>query len=354
MVLHLFPAEKFTMDYVKKIYELFDESKHKFIVFGQDKKEYQLKKNIKRPGVMFTSTIFQMKKSIEKLVDESDIIICHSLFFKIIDLYLLNSFFVQYEKKICWVIWGKDLYEDYEKSRGLKAYLLIKPIIKEYLRSKLIENMHAFITTGDYEALTERYHVKEDALVLGAQYSYNLLPVIDNGLNSKLQIMVGHSATATCRHIETFLLLKKYVGRIKVFCPLSYPQDEEYIKMVIKSGLEFFGSDFVPMTEFMQYKDYVSFLNTIDIGVFNNSRQQGMGNITNLLYLGKKVYLSKDNTISKSYDKKEYFIFDCDEINNEDFLLPLKEKYIIENRNRIEQKFSDDNFYKEWRRVFEI
>lgn len=353
MILHLFPAEKFTVDYVKKIYKLFDESEHIFIVFGQNKEEYQLVKYIERPGVIFTSTLFSIKELVEKLFCESKIIVCHSLFFKIIDLYLLNYFLSRYEKKTCWVIWGKDLYEDYEISHGLKAYLLIKPVIKEHLRSKLIENMHAFITTGDYEALAERYNIKQHALVFGAQYTYNLLPIINNGLNNKVQIMVGHSATATCRHIETFMLLKKYVGKVKVFCPLSYPQDEEYIKMVSKSGYEFFENDFVPMTDFMQYDDYVGFLNTMDIGIFNNSRQQGMGNITNLLYLGKKVYLSNDNTIQKSYDKKEYIIFNCNEINNKDFLVPLKEKDILKNRNRIEEKFSDDNFYKEWRRVFE-
>ena len=43
----------------------------------------------------------------------------------------------------------------------------------------------------------------------------------------------------------------------------------------------------------MPYSSYISFLGSIDIGIFNNNRQQGMGNITNLLYLGKKVYLSK-------------------------------------------------------------
>jgi dTDP-N-acetylfucosamine:lipid II N-acetylfucosaminyltransferase len=353
MILHLIPLEKFTVDYVKKIFELFDQKQHKFLVYGEEKKEYRLEEIKDEDMVEFIPTLATMGQLFAELVSKSKIIVCHSLFLKTIDLYILNRTSKKYNRKTCWVIWGKDLYEDYEKSQGVTAYLLVKPVIKEYLRRSLIENMHTFVTAGDYEALVERYDIKPNSIVCSAQYTYTLLPIIHNPQNDKIQVMVGHSATETCRHIETFQKLKKYTGKVRIFCPLSYPRDEEYIQKVIAEGRKLFGNDFVPMTDFMQYNEYVRFLNTIDIGVFNNSRQQGMGNITNLLYLGKKVYLSNDNTIRKSYCGPQYTIFNCAEIEDESFLIPLKETEAEQNKNNIIYKFSNENFRTEWGQVFE-
>lgn len=147
--------------------------------------------------------------------------------------------------------------------------------------------MYMVITDCDFKALKKRY--KTNAIQRQATYTYNFLPLTDNeARHEKQHIMVGHSATPTCCHLETFKMLKSYTGKIKIFCPLSYPDDKKYIQQVTEAGSELFGNDFVPLTEFMSYDKYVEFLNDMDIGIFNNNRQQGMGNITNLLYLGKK------------------------------------------------------------------
>lgn len=354
MILHLFPAEKFTTDYINRIQKLFNSKDHLFIVYGENRIEYRLNEVIKKEYVIQTKTLCGLGwRAFDKLVKNSNKVICHSLFLKLQDLILLNKVIEKNKISLIWDIWGKDLYEDYDKCKSLKSILLIKPLIKEAVRRSLIYKTDVFITTGDYDVLLERYRVKAGAKAMGAQYTYDLLDVVTGIKNDKLNIMVGHSATNTCRHVETFQLLQKYVGKIRVICPLSYPNDENYINMVTSYGRELFGDDFIPLTNFMKYEEYVRFLNTVDIGVFNNSRQQGMGNITNLLYLGKKVYLSQDNTIGKSYHRPEYFIFDCQEIENADFLIPLKEEQSIHNRNNIIYKFSDENFKNEWGRVFD-
>ena len=353
MILHLIPAEKFTTDYINRIYMLFDKKEHYFVVFGENKKEYRLSEIEYKGGVSFTSSLRRLGDKFEELVYSSKKVICHSLFFKMIDLYFLNSLITKYNVCLIWDIWGKDLYDDYDKSRELVAYLTIKPVVKEGLRRSLIKKTDVFITAGDFDILKERYDLKLGAKAMVAQYSYNLLNYTEGTQNEKIHIMVGHSATDTCRHVETFELLKPYIGKIKVFCPLSYPNDKKYINSISQVGNEMFGNDFVPMKNYMKYEEYVEFLNTIDIGVFNNNRQQGMGNITNLLYLGKKVYLSEDNTIRKSYTKPDYYIFDCIEIGRSDFLVLLNEKQANSNRDKIRYKFSDHNFYDEWRQVFE-
>ena len=353
MILHLFPAEKFTTDYINRIHSLFDHTNHVFIVYGKIKPEYKLNEIKYREEIIFTDKLILLGNKIKMLVTNSSKIICHSLFFNLVDFIYLNKITKKCKSSLIWVIWGKDLYEDFERTKTIKGFILVKPIIKEYFRKSLIYKMEIFITTGDYDVLKERYRLNPNAKVFGAQYTYNLLKIIEKKENKKIHVMVGHSATETCRHLETFELLKKYVGKIKVFCPLSYPDNRTtYIDKIIKKGKEIFNDDFVPLTKFMNYEEYVTFLNSIDIGIFNNNRQQGMGNITNLLYLGKKVYLSKDNTVRKSYHVPEYYIFDCEEIQNEDFLTLLSEEMAINNTNRIIYKFSDDNFFKEWSRIF--
>lgn len=43
-----------------------------------------------------------------------------------------------------------------------------------------------------------------------------------------------------------------------------------------------------PIVDFMDFNEYINFLSTIDIAIFNHKRQQGMGNIITLLGMGKK------------------------------------------------------------------
>ncbi len=352
--MHLIPAEKFTVDYINRIQRLFNIEEHSFIVYGQNRPEYRIEEVKELPMVKVVKTLFSDRILIKEIAKQSSLLVFHSLFLKTQDLVLMNSLINKLGLRACWSIWGKDLYEDYEAAKNSHGIMKLKAIYKESLRKKMIAHMCGFITTGDFDALKERYEIDNKAFVTGAQYTYHLLPhpQAPKRADGKIRVMIGHSATETCRHIETFNRLSGYCGKIKVYCPLSYPDDKIYISKVKNAGQRIFGDDFVAMTDYMDYIEYVDFLDTIDIGVFNNSRQQGMGNITNLLYLGKKVYLSEDNTINRSYSKGEYAIFDYNEIAGDSFLLPLTKVEAMKNKNKIEYKFSDENFKKEWERVF--
>lgn len=105
-----------------------------------------------------------------------------------IDLYLLNKITKKNNTILVWDIWGKDLYEDYDKSKNYKSIFYIKFFIKEGLRKSLINKMKIFITTGDYEALQERYVLNRNAKQMQAQYSYNLLnqPILDGKKKKEL------------------------------------------------------------------------------------------------------------------------------------------------------------------------
>ncbi len=105
------------------------------------------------------------------------------------------------------------------------------------------------------------------------------------------RIVIGNSATATNCHLEIFEKLKGLdLQDAELYCPLSYG-DDSYRETVIQKGQELFGDRFRPITEYMEYETYVRFLGTCEVGIYNNNRQQALGNIRRMLELGKKVYL---------------------------------------------------------------
>ncbi len=104
---------------------------------------------------------------------------------------------------------------------------------------------------------------------------------------------------------------------IIIYCPLSYGIFLEYRDKVIKMGKDLFGEKFVPMTEFMKLDEYLFFINTIDLAIFNHKRQEAMGVILHLLYYGKVVYMNKNSTSFKSFKCRGFKVFDNDLIKTD-------------------------------------
>lgn len=348
MILHLFANDKFVKDFIDKINQLFGENNHEFIIFPAESKYF------KRGDIVYSNVSFadlsNIRKELKQKFKSVDRVIIHGFFMGVKDNIYIYHYLKKYSIKLIWCVWGADLYNQYDYNHTFKNILKIKPIINEYYRKKIIKSMYMIISGCDDEEVIKRYNT--NARQLGAHYTYHLIDSKEIECHEMINVMVGHSATDTCRHIDTFELLKPYIGKIKVYCPLSYPDDSVYIDKVCSAGRKIFGDDFVPMLDFIQYDEYVRFLNRMDIGVFNNNRQQGNGNITNMLYLGKKVYLSKDNTIRKFYIGTECLIFDTDDIRDGTFTTLLSEKQRKLNKDFIEREYSDETFYENWNRIF--
>lgn len=348
MILHIMISEKFAQDYIDRINKLYGEDEHFFLVYPP-KTRYLSEGDIELKNVLFLD-LKQSHKMLKSLIMQSERIILHSLFLGILDLRFFYRTIKQYGKHFVWVVWGGDLYNLYKYNHSL-AIFKIKPLINEYYRKKIIKNFGTIVTGSDWEEIQKRYVTT--ARKTSAQYVYHFLEDFgEKKHDDYVKVMVGHSATETCQHEKAFRELVKYKGRVKIICPLSYPKNERYVSKVNKLGFELFGEDYKPILEFMEYSQYVSLLNDIDIGVFNNSRQQGMGNITNLLFLGKKVYISEKNTIWKIYDKAHYEIYGIEEIKNDDFLTPLSAEEKKRNKENIQYKFSDEKFKSDWDVVF--
>lgn len=67
--------------------------------------------------------------------------------------------------------------------------------------------------------------------------------------------------------------------------------------MVVDEGNRIFGDKIFFLYDFMPLDDYIAFLDKINVGIYNNNRQQGLKNIMIMLALGKKVYLRPNTAI---------------------------------------------------------
>ena len=345
-ILHIFPNEKFTVDFVTRVNQLFTPQEHVFYIISNGNKICSAK-DLPYDNVIF-SEIHEDLTRFTELYKSSDRVILHSLFISYQGKCDILKLMKTTSIPVIWDVWGGDLYDTYRKAHNS---LNPKLILSETVRKQIIARLHGAIATGDYKELRKLY--KTEAKQYIAPYSYQFIePQECEKEDDLLNVMVGHSATETCRHLEAFEKLARYKDKIRVYCPLSYPKDQAYIDKVSERGRALFGDHFVAMTDFMPFSEYVKFLNAVDIGVFNNDRQQGNGNIANLLYLGKKVYISPENNLLELYTGEGAVMMDVNAIEDPDFLELFPAEIREQNHQAVAGRYSDERFLKNWTEVF--
>ena len=267
------------------------------------------------------------------------------------------AFNKNYLKKSNWVIWGGDLYSYREKKRKIKEKQ------EEYLRKIIIKNI-AYITTlvdNDY-LLAQKWYKAKGIHMRGMYISpikLNYLDEINKNkkLNYEINIQIGNSAVPTNNHIEVIDYLSKFKEkRIKVYAPLSYG-NKEYALKVKKYGEKVLGDKFVGILNFMNSKDYSEFLGKIDIAIFNNDRQQGLGNIFPLAYLGAKIYMQNNTTMwNQLVEIEKYNFFSIKDLKNnsyDEFIMntqSIKKKNIENSKKR----FDEEYISKVWCDIFKV
>ncbi len=148
--------------------------------------------------------------------------------------------------------------------------------------------------------------------------------------------------------------LEKFKGEnIRLYLPLSYG-DKNYGDYVEARAKELFNDKAICIREMMSREDYMEYLSTIDIAIFNTTRQIGLGNISPMLYMEKKIYMPKDSVMYNFYRSQQVDIWDYNEIINFDyneFTQPLRfkggRKYIVDNELDLNHKIDM------WNKVFE-
>lgn len=347
--LHVFSNDqngKFSLPFIKFIDDNFNLEDSTFALIGNLPIESQNKMiNILNIEKRMSSVI-----NLNKLLYQSQKIVLHGLFSK----YLVLLLFLQpwLLKKCYWCIWGGDLYFYNHRNINLKSNL------HEFMRKIVIKNVQGLITQlkGDYE-LAQKWYGAKGKYYYSFMYPSNLYKEYDlkkvEKDRGKTYIQVGNSACKTNEHVEVFEKLSKYKGEnIEIICPLSYSGKEEYIKQVIEAGYKTFGKEkFTPIVDFMLFNQYLELLAKVDIAIFNHKRQRGLGNITTLLGLGKKVYIREDITtwqfcidhVLKVYSSNGDF---------EDLFEKMNEEIKQNNIENVKSKFSEEKLVEDLNQIF--
>lgn len=257
------------------------------------------------------------------------------------------------------IIWGADLYN----ARHIlsKPGLHLKVRINEIIKRKLVHYSNKFMTfaCADYDLICDWYGAK------GKQYDCIYptnanVDVLDKLKNNKQTgdtvILLGNSATVTNQHVPALDQLSVFVNEnIRIICPLSYG-DMKYADEISDYGNRLFGKKFVPIKEFLNVEDYSKLLNTVDIAVFYNNRQQATGNIEILAYLRKKIFIRSDTTTWKHYVERDgcrfYDALKIASMEFDDFIFINENDYNY-NKSYIKGVWDTAEIKKLWDQVME-
>lgn len=329
-IIHIGLADKFLPPLIDFIQSKFSREHNTFYLYGDESKYGYLRDK----GVFFLGKRKNNVSYLKLLLEmySADKIILHSLFSsKVIKILFYNPWLL---KKCYWLMWGGDLYETHEK-KGLSRYY------KNYV----IKNMGYLVTylPGDVEYAKERYGAK-GKYIKNLGYLSNIFSLIcstDRKSNETINILVGNSADPANEHIEALAKLEKFKDfNIKIYAPLSYG-NKIYAASVAEYGLSIFGDKFEAITEFMEFEEYISFLENIDIAIFNHKRQQAMGNTISLLGMGKVVYLRKDTSQAEFFENIDVKVYDLEYFN-------IKVFYENNNKIIIRNFFSIEKLEGQW------
>ncbi|MCM1132934.1 MAG: TDP-N-acetylfucosamine:lipid II N-acetylfucosaminyltransferase [Ruminococcus flavefaciens] len=310
MFLHILGAESmFTKGFFRMLSNDFNPSEHTFVGRYPDEAKYaeidQCKIVQSRSPAMFFSLY------------KADHIIVHGLFNKAVILALfLQPWLV---KKCNWVVFGADIYSHKKANPSFTDRLFEKMKMK-------IAPKFPYISTfsdGDWALVQEWYGAKGKNLKVSYPLAgcnkelVNELQSVQKSDDS-IHIVIGNSATATNQHIEALDWLARFKDEnIRIHLPLNYGLGDykAYAKKVTDYAVKIFGEEkVVPLTEKLSGEEYLRYLNCMDVGLFNNNRQQAMGNITQAVLCGAKVYIRKDTNMWEHYRKLGCNLYDIEEI----------------------------------------
>lgn len=348
-IVHIVNRDKFTVGYINFMKKM---SGYDHIFFiHKEGWELHLESD---ENIFFVSTYNDLSKKIYNMyLKDADLIIISGFFFwKEMYPFIRHSIF----KKTYIHLWGGDFY-------CLKSNKSFKERVINRIKKYLLSNAGGVINliSNDYIELCKYCTPKGKhflAPMCGdgtAQELVSSLRLSEKSRNP-ISIIVGNSATETNQHFDILKGLSRFKDEnIEIVCPLSYGCTE-YADSVIQFGTKIFGNKFVPLLKYMDKKMYYEYIAKSCVAVFNNNRQQAMGNINAALGLGCKVYIRSDAPMWEEYYKKrKYEVFKVEDIDSMTFdeFVRISDEQIAANQKRYIKSSDYNVFVKQWTDVFE-
>ncbi len=322
--LHFIVDQFYSKEFIELVQSNFKTEEHLFIIIKQRKKEFYINPekylNIKvftYHGNFLINFFYSNYIKIRKIMKQAEFIFIHYLTEEISRI----LFRFKGKAKILWIMWGADLYKyiplrlhDKHTSELLSELEnRFKSTLKRFIfffqyeiRKAVIKKIDYVISPikGDFKLLKKYFKTKTK------WYSKVIYPnpvdfekidkevdPIDEKFNFKKNggklLLLGNSGAPTNNHLDIMIRLSEMKEQnFKIICPLSYGSPI-YMKKIIIKGKKIFGDRFIPLLEFLKPDIYFHILKQIDLAIMYHNRQQGVGTINILLYMGKPLCMKK-------------------------------------------------------------
>jgi len=381
MVLHFVIDGKLTDQIIENYLEVSD--KNFFLVFGMTgDRAFQ---RISKIGDFLGR--YSEADDINSIIEQLNVkaIILHSLSYDFAKVVLE----IKKEITICWVVWGYDLYflpkvEPYIYAKKTNEFLKwTNPLMvlkRKIIRSDKLRGYFYRIFYWKQDKIKTillahhkiRYfltYIKEDFDIYSyyypnrLKYLYGTFSSIDQYLagNNNLSILsdannilIGNSYSPSSNYLDVLPVLSKNLHNLnKVYIVLSYGINETHKKFVHKKASKLLEDHFYPLLEFVNRKDYIRILQTCSTGIFFQYRQQAMGNIIAMLYMGSRIYLSSKNPAYKFFIRNN-IVVNCFEDEFEQYGSSRLNKDIVKhNQKHLDKLFSREKVLNDLRYVTE-
>lgn len=379
MIVHFVVDEKITDQIIENFLSVSDNNV--FIVFVKDRlADYKHIKTTNDNIRKFDYTKDNILETLEEVKPSA--LILHSLRVEFAAILSANSFNV----KIAWVAWGFDVYSlpkikphlfaPQTRKQVMKSdpFTVLKWQIKKLpvlrrIQYRLIKGkrdpyslLFKAIRSIDYFCT----YIKEDFDYFSKHYPQNKLTFVETAFstidqylagNKQLSlaenannILIGNSNTPESNYLDVIDILADFKEEFNKACfVLNYGCNDKHKKEVIENGNNLLGDQFSPVLNFMDRESYIEFLRSCSVGVFNHYRQQAMGNIIAMIYLGARVYLSEKNP-AYHYFIRNGVIVNCFETEFYKFLnAKLNHIEIQNNRSIMDSLFSKEKVLNDLR-----
>ncbi|PJJ10958.1 4-alpha-L-fucosyltransferase (glycosyl transferase family 56) [Flavobacterium sp. 1] len=246
------------------------------------------------------------------------------------------------------IIWQKNIFKTIRTIKNVLRYPVIVRQQYEH-KKKQVERIDYIIcgqfNTGEIEKVNELYPTFK-AKHLAGYYDLNFDLANEINIKAKtsvvIKILVGNSATEANNHLEAFEKLKR-LKDVEIYCVLSYGSDY-YKRIVMLEGKRVFGNFFHPITDFMPRKEYVEFVNEMDVVYMYHNRSQAWGNIVTALTFGKPVFIKNENVLKKYITAIGIKTYDADLIGqcNLESIITEEKKNFTDNIEKLKKTISNE------------
>lgn len=328
-ILHLATDEKF----VDQAYESFERvapgSNH-VVVCGEEPMKY-----VKLKPDMVIHRYSTGSGDFIRRLSEFDFVVIHSLTDPWVRL--VNK--APASVKFVWIGWGFDYYDlifsseqdgllpktfnirgQFERKKSL--FSKVKFFLSGWFYGKKLSavsriNYFAPVLEEEFDLVMARLPAGNRPEFMSWNYGNledNLIKGFEGDRVSGMNILLGNSASSTNNHVDVFTSLSaERLRERRLVVPLSYG-DLRYRDVVIQAGQRCFGGSFMPLVDFMPIEEYLGVIKSCSFVIMNHVRQQALGNIVIMLYLGAKVFLREENPVYGFFKRQGAHVYSVQDL----------------------------------------